>query len=258
MAIVLQLLEAYLKCPTKCWLMSICEPIADSWYAQWVQAQNEAYLASGFQRLLSETNHQECTISPSADSLKAGKWRLAANVFTREQRLESHVHAVERLPSEGRGKPACYSPVRFVPNNRLGKDAKLLLAFDALALAEALGEKVNLGKIIHGDDHTTAQPCQMTVQKPLDIASPHLWFATVTGKVFTTIDIQVVAPTATTPYVLYDILLANAEITSIADSGSNALPLETLTLKATKVTLTFNTRNAATGAITATTSSFTC
>jgi type VI protein secretion system component Hcp len=78
---------------------------------------------------------------------------------------------------------------------------------------------------------TTAQPCQMTVQKPLDIASPHLWFATVTGKVFTTIDIQVVAPTAT-PYVLYDILLANAEITSIADSGSNALPLETLTLKA--------------------------
>jgi type VI protein secretion system component Hcp len=105
---------------------------------------------------------------------------------------------------------------------------------------------------------TTGLPCQMTVQKPLDIASPHLWFATVTGKVFTTIDIQVVAPTTTTPYVLYDILLANAEITSIADSGSNALPLETLTLKATKVTLTFNTRNAATGAITATTSSFTC
>jgi predicted RecB family nuclease len=157
MAIALQLLEAYLKCPTKCWLMSIGEPVADSSYAQWVQAQNEAYLASGIQRLLSEANHQECTISPSADRLKAGKWRLAANVLTREQRLESHVHAVERLPSEGRGKPARYSPVRFVPNNRLGKDAKLLLAFDALALAEALGEKVNLGKIIHGDDHTVVR-----------------------------------------------------------------------------------------------------
>ena len=134
MTIALQLLEAYLKCPTKCWLMSSREPITDSWYAQWRQAQNEAYVASGVQRLLSEANLEECTISPSADNLKAGKWRLAANVHMRGRRLESHVHVVERLPSEGRGKPARHSPVRFVPNNRLGKDAKLLLAFDALAL----------------------------------------------------------------------------------------------------------------------------
>jgi predicted RecB family nuclease len=157
MTIALQLLEAYLKCPTKCWLISNREPVTDSCYAQWLQAQNEAYLASGIHRLLAETNHQECMISPSADNLKASEWRLAANVLTREQRLESRVHAVERLPSEGRGKPVCYSPVRFVRNNRLGKDAKLLLAFDALALAEALGERVNLGKIIHGDDHTTVK-----------------------------------------------------------------------------------------------------
>ena len=137
--------------------MSSREPVTDSCHAQWVHAQNEAYLASGIQRLLSETNHEECTNSPSADNLKAGTWRLAANVFTREQRLESHIHAVERLPPEGRGKPAQYSPVRFVPNNRLSKDAKLLLAFDALALAEVLGERVNLGKIIHGDDHTVVK-----------------------------------------------------------------------------------------------------
>lgn len=157
MTISLRLLEAYIKCPTKCWLMSRQEPITDSGNAQWVQAQNEAYLVSGIRRLLSEAHPAECIVSPSEDNLKAGKWRLATNVLAQAQHLESHVHAVERVPSEGRGKPAQYRPVRFVPNNRLGKDAKLLLTFDAAALAEMLGEKVNVGKIIHGDDHKMAQ-----------------------------------------------------------------------------------------------------
>ena len=157
MTIALRLLEAYLKCPTKCWLMSRREPITDSDFAQWIQAQNQAYLASGVQRLLSKTNRAECIISPSADNLKAGKWRLATNVLARAQHLESHVHAVGRVPSEGRGKPVQYSPVRFVPNNRLGKDAKLLLVFDAMALAEVLGENVSRGQIIHGDDHATVK-----------------------------------------------------------------------------------------------------
>ena len=46
-------------------------------------------------------------------------------------------------------------PIRFVPTNRVSKDAKLLLAFDALALSEMLGKEVRLGKIIHGDDRAT-------------------------------------------------------------------------------------------------------
>lgn len=155
MTVSTHLLEAYLKCPTKCWLMSNGEPVTDSCrYAQWAQVQNEAYVASGIQRLISEAHYEECVISPSTDQLKAGNWRLAANVLARTQRLESLVHAVERIPSEGRGKPVRYTPVRFIPNNKLGKDAKLMLAFDADALSELLGQKVILGRVIHGDDHT--------------------------------------------------------------------------------------------------------
>jgi hypothetical protein len=78
MTIALELLEAYVKCPTRCWLISKREPISDNGHAQWVQARNEAYLASGVQRLLSETPHAECIISPSADKLKTGKWGLEA------------------------------------------------------------------------------------------------------------------------------------------------------------------------------------
>jgi len=39
---------------------------------------------------------------------------------------------------------------------------------------------------------STGQPCQMVVQKNLDIASPHLWLATVSGTAFSTIKIDLV------------------------------------------------------------------
>jgi predicted RecB family nuclease len=59
------------------------------------------------------------------------------------------------VPSEGRGKPAQFVPIRFVFRNKLTRDDRLLLAFDALVLSQVLGREVSLGKIIHGDDHAT-------------------------------------------------------------------------------------------------------
>jgi predicted RecB family nuclease len=72
-----------------------------------------------------------------------------------EQLLDSRLHAVERVPSEGRGKPAQFVPIHFVFRNKLTKDNRLLLTFDALVLSQALGREVSFGKIIHGDDHAT-------------------------------------------------------------------------------------------------------
>jgi hypothetical protein len=48
-----------------------------------------------------------------------------------ELQLESRLHAVERIPSEGRGKAAQFIPIRFIFRNKLTKDDRLLLAFDA-------------------------------------------------------------------------------------------------------------------------------
>jgi len=103
------------------------------------------------------------------------------------------------------------------------------------------------------------QPCQMVVQKDLDIASPHLWLATVTGQAFSSIKIDLVTVGGTTaPFVAYEIELDNVQITSIGDSGSNALPQESVTFKAAKGSVTFNERNPATGAITPIKVTFTC
>ena len=155
MTITSRLLEAYLKCPSKCWLRSAGAETTDSTYARYVQAQIESYGTAEIHRLLSKTDPGECMISPSADSLKAGQWRLATGVRAQTAHVESYLHAVERLASEGRGKPARFIAIRLVPTNKLDRDAKLLLAFDALALSEMLGQEVSLGKIIHGANHAT-------------------------------------------------------------------------------------------------------
>src|SRR5207245_11275229 len=69
--------------------------------------------------------------------------------------LESRLQAIERVVSEGRGRPAKFVPIRFNFRNKLTRDDRLLLAFDSLGLSELLGREVNLGKIIHCDEHTT-------------------------------------------------------------------------------------------------------
>ena len=181
MTITPALFEAFLKCQTKCWLTFTGEPPAGNTYAEWVQTERESYRADAAKRLISNAPGGEYAATPIAEELKTAKWQLAIDVPVRiELRssrgneaqtptpensqslltsaatvVESRLHAIERLPSEGRGKAAQFIPIRFIFTNKLGKDDKLLLAFDALVLSEVLGRQVSLGKIIHGDDHST-------------------------------------------------------------------------------------------------------
>ena len=66
--------------------------------------------------------------------------------------LESELHAVERGPAKGRGKPVQLIPIRFAFKNKLAKGDRLLLGFDAFVLSKSLGREVTIGKIIHGDE----------------------------------------------------------------------------------------------------------
>ena len=150
------LFEAHLKCAMKCWLRSQGEPGEEDCHAHWMQSQNETYRNEGIRQLLEGVPQSECVIGvPAPESLRSVRWRLAIDLLAQTQDLESRLHAVERVPSEGRGKAAQFIPIRFVFRNKLTKDDKLLLAFDAFVLSEVLGREVSLGKIIHGDDHAT-------------------------------------------------------------------------------------------------------
>jgi predicted RecB family nuclease len=181
--------EAFLKCPTKCWLRFTREPTAANAYAEWMQAKNESYRAEAAKRLTADLPADECASSGSSrreeahyssETLKTAKWRAAVDVPARIElgssqgdeaqtsphenshsllksaaTIETCLHAIERIPSAGRGQPAQFVPIRFIHRNKLTKDDKLLLAFDAFVLSEMLGRIISLGKIIHGDDHAT-------------------------------------------------------------------------------------------------------
>jgi predicted RecB family nuclease len=155
MTITPQLFEAFLKCPTKCWLRAAGEQGAGNAYAEWVESQTESYRAAEVERLRSTAAPGEFVTSPPADGLKEAKWKLALDVLVKTADLESRVHALERVPSEGRGRPAQFIPVRFIFRNKLTKDDKLLVAFDALVLSGLLQREVAIGRIIHGDNRAT-------------------------------------------------------------------------------------------------------
>ena len=156
MKITTPLFEAGLKCITKCFLRSLGETGTGNAYADWVRTQAESYRNAGMKDLMAGAADDEYIIgSPGTENWKTAKWRLVVDLVVRAENLESSLHAVERAPSEGRGQPSQFTPIPFVFTNKLNRDDKLLLAFDALVLSEMLGRKVGLGKIIHGDDHAT-------------------------------------------------------------------------------------------------------
>jgi predicted RecB family nuclease len=184
MRITPAIFDAFLKCATKCHLRSLGEVGLGNEYAEWVRGRDESYQREAARRLQETVPEAERVAAPPAtENIKVAKWRLAVDLVAQtpdksvdnhvhelegsgsetsgfggprsEQLLESRLHAVERAPSEGRGKPAQFVPIRFVFRNKLTKDDRLLLAFDALVLSQVLGHQVSLGKIIHGDDHAT-------------------------------------------------------------------------------------------------------
>jgi predicted RecB family nuclease len=158
MAITPDLYEAYLKCPTKCYLRALGEMATGNTYAHWVRNQNASYRSEGSQRLTQGATQDECVIGlPAAGNVKSAKWRLAIDLTARSHDLESTIHAVERVPTPGRGGSAQFIPIRFIFTNKLTRDDRLLLAFDALVLSGTSGREVVLGKLIHGEEYATLE-----------------------------------------------------------------------------------------------------
>ena len=75
----------------------------------------------------------------------------------RSKILESELHAVQLVPDKNRIQLAHLIPIRFIFTNKLSKDDRLLLAFDAFILSQSLGRTINFGKIIHGDKHAASK-----------------------------------------------------------------------------------------------------
>jgi len=100
MMITAGIVEAFLKCPTKCYLRSLGAVGTEKAYANWARAQNESYRNDGIKRLTEGTAPDECIIgSPGTTNMKAPKWRLAMDYVVRAQNQGTPVYLdVEGLP----------------------------------------------------------------------------------------------------------------------------------------------------------------
>jgi predicted RecB family nuclease len=153
------LFHTFLKCPTKCWLRVTSEFATGNSYSEWVKEQHYTYRTTEIARLVAASPKNEIAHSPDLKDVKTAKWRLAINLAADAEMdsnvLESELHAVQLVPAKGRGHSAHLIPIRFIFTNKLDKDDKLLLAFDAFTLSQSLGREISFGKIIHGDNRAT-------------------------------------------------------------------------------------------------------
>ncbi len=156
MTITTDLVETFLKCPTKCFLRSSGEAGTENAYGAWLQTKNNAFRIEGTKRLVAGVAPDKCAIGTQAmESPKPAQWHLGIDFAVQSQNLQCSCHAVEQIPSAGRGRTVQLVPIRFVFRNKLNRDDRLLLAFDARVLSEVVSREVGLGKIVHGENYTT-------------------------------------------------------------------------------------------------------
>ena len=91
------------------------------------------------------------------EDLKSGKRNFFLDCRIETQRFRSCIDCVQRVTRRSKAQYSGYVPIRFVPNEKLSRHDKLLLAFDALTLGEALGSAPPFGKIIHGAQNRIAK-----------------------------------------------------------------------------------------------------
>ena len=147
-----QLFEAYLKCPTKCFLKAKGEVGDSNAYSKVFQTWELAYLDKYYERITHDTK-QEYVFSPNiSENLKTMKWNLGINLPVSTLKLETIIQAIERVSITKRNQPIQLIPIRFTPANKITRNDRLRLAFDSVVLGEILGRKIRLGKIIYGDN----------------------------------------------------------------------------------------------------------
>lgn len=146
------LLEAYLACRMKCYLLSRGDEIAaGNDYTSWFATQTESYRSEGKHKLMSEHPHELGRGTIGYGRWKSAQWHYALDQIVRSLGWEASLQVVQRVPLDGTNSSFQLVPIRFVPGNKLSNSDKLVAAFDALVLAKSLGVKVGVAKIIHGE-----------------------------------------------------------------------------------------------------------
>jgi predicted RecB family nuclease len=93
---------------------------------------------------------------PPLDTLEQGFYRVILDPLISASDIHTQLHALVRMAAGCGAATVSYSPVRFVPHEKLAPSDKLLVAFDALAVSRVTGHIPRVGKIVHGSRYVSA------------------------------------------------------------------------------------------------------
>jgi hypothetical protein len=96
-----RLFEAYLACPTKCFLRSIGEMATGNDFTIWSEARGESYRREGAKRLMAGRPPEFNVVLAEMDELKKEQWHFAIDRVARAENLEASLQLVQRMPPEG-------------------------------------------------------------------------------------------------------------------------------------------------------------
>jgi predicted RecB family nuclease len=153
MQITDEIFRVFLKCKIKSYFKSLGDVGPQCELIEWERSRLDNFKQKCLEKLCSNFAGDECLIDASSpQALEKSKHRLIVNCVLQAQGLQSHIHALERSTAPIKKKQSPFIPIRFFPNEKITKQDKLLLAYDALVLVTASGKLPQFGKIIHGSE----------------------------------------------------------------------------------------------------------
>ena len=139
----------------KCFRISKNQVEKTNTYAEWLQAKERTYLKVYINNVI--LGHEPGDFifnAPCTRRLITNHWRFSLDTVARAHYLESTLQLVERTNSIIQRHIDTLIPIRFNSANRITKENRLLLAFDAFVFSQAIGRKIVFGRIIHGENYS--------------------------------------------------------------------------------------------------------
>jgi len=143
--------EAYLTCPTSVYLKSITATPTDPQFSE-----HRVRVADFFrcQQRTALTGKLVAGRLPLGVAIRDAFCQTEATLLfdcrITADRVDTTLHAVERLPRTRERPVEQFIPLRHIPCTRISKEHRVLLAFDAVALEQQTGQTSQFGRLIHG------------------------------------------------------------------------------------------------------------
>ena len=147
---------AFLHCETKAFLFNEGAAGTRSDVNSWELRRARAFKASATDWVRSTVSDKEYFVGmPPARILEQGLYQIILDPLMETSEVRSQPDALWLMPSGFEGSGVLYSPVRFIRHEKLSTIDKMMLAFDAIAIACVTGRVPRSGKLIHGSQFAT-------------------------------------------------------------------------------------------------------